>query len=240
MPDYTLADLPGFHNAPNIHSDPAIYEIENEAADPAGEIEAAMWQLGSWEGKIVLDLGAGTGFHVPRFHTAASHIFAVEPHPISRLLAMQRVSRLGLEKASVLTGSAEQIPLRDHSVDVCHARFAYFFGSGCEPGLREVARVMRPGGTFFVIDNDLRRGTFAQWLQQHPNFSRVHADDIEAFWAAQGFALQRIPSAWQFQSRGDLEAVVRLEFGSELAEKLLAGRDALSVEYHYCLYYRLY
>ncbi len=143
-----------------------------------------MWHLAPWNGKVVLDLGAGSGFHLPRFHTAAAHVFAVEPHAALRLLAMQRVARLGLERASVLTGSAEQIPLRDHSVDVCHARFAYFFGPGCEPGLREVERVMRPGGVFFVIDNDLRQGTFAHWLQQHPNFSQVRADNIEDFWAA--------------------------------------------------------
>ena len=42
----------------------------------------------------------------------------------------------------------------DASVDVVHARWAYFFGPGCEPGLRELARVLRRGGAAFVIDND--------------------------------------------------------------------------------------
>jgi ubiquinone/menaquinone biosynthesis C-methylase UbiE len=78
----------------------------------------------------VLDPGAGSGFHLSRFHAAAAHVFAVEPYAAVRLLAMQRVARMSLERASVLTGSAEQIPLRDQSIDVCHARLAYFFGPG--------------------------------------------------------------------------------------------------------------
>ena len=71
---------------------------------------------------------------------------------------MQRVARLGLERGSVLAGSAEQLVLADHMVGVAHARFAYFFGPGCEPGLAELARVIRPGGTAFIVDDDWRTG----------------------------------------------------------------------------------
>ena len=51
-------------------------------------------------------------------------------------------------------------------MDVAHARWAYFFGPGCEPGLGELARVVRPGGTAFVIDNDATRSTFGGWFRR--------------------------------------------------------------------------
>lgn len=235
----TEMKLPGVHLAPNIQSDPDLYEIENIAADPEGKIEAAMWSIAPWTDKIVLDLGAGTGFHVPRFHEQAAHVFAVEPHAESRLRAMRRAADLKLTRASVLIGSAEEIFLPNNSVDMVHARFAYFWGPGCEPGLAELVRVMRPDGVAFIIDNDLRNGTFAEWLRQIPNFPQK-VDQVEAFWEAQGFECLRIPSEWRFQNRSDLEAVARLEFGAELGTKLAAGHEGLSIEYHNCLYWRRY
>ena len=45
---------------------------------------------------------------------------------------------------------AEALPVPDASVDVVHARWAYFFGPGCEPGLAELDRVVRRGGTAIV------------------------------------------------------------------------------------------
>lgn len=82
--------------------------------------------------------------------------------------AMARLAALGLERASVMTSSAERIPLPDACVDVVHARFAYLFAPDCAPGLAELARVIRPGGAAFIIDTDLHSGTFAEWLRRSP------------------------------------------------------------------------
>ncbi|HSL30062.1 MAG TPA: methyltransferase domain-containing protein, partial [Anaerolineales bacterium] len=170
----------------------------------------------------------------------AEHVFAVEPHDASRLLAMQRIAQLGLQNVSVLKGSAEYIPLRDQSVDICHARFAYFFAPECLPGLRELERVIRPGGTAFIIENDLAEGTFAEWLRQSPYYKQATVSEVAQFWREQGFRDQSIPSEWRFERREDLEKVVRLEFGDALAEKLLAIHEGLRVSYHYRLYSRSY
>ena len=232
-------DLPGIHPSPNIQTAPDIYEVENRAADRDQRIEQAMQAIADWTGKILLDLGAGTGFHIPRFNQA-EHVFAVEPHDASRLLAMQRIASLGLPNVSILKGSAEHIPLRDQSVDVCHSRFAYFFAPNCLPGLRELERVMRPDGTAFIIDNDLVEGTFAEWLQQSPYYKSATASEVSEFWRKQGFNEQSIPSEWRFERREELENVVRLEFGNALAAKLLAQHEGLQISYHYKLYYRSY
>jgi ubiquinone/menaquinone biosynthesis C-methylase UbiE len=233
------SDLPGIHPSPNIQTSPDLYELENLAADPDQYLEHAMQAIAPWAGKTVLDLGAGTGFHIPRFHQAA-HVFGLEPHHDSRLLAMQRIAHLALRNVSILSGSAESSPLRDQIVDICHARFAYFFAPNCLPGLRELERVMRPGGTAFIIDNDLVEGTFAAWLQQSPYYKSATASEVTQFWHEQGFAEQSIPSEWRFERRKDLERVVQLEFGDVLAAKLLAQHEGLRISYYYKLYYRFY
>ena len=232
--------LDDIHPSPNIQGDPDLYEIENLAADPDGLVEQAMWRIAPWADQTVLDLGAGTGFHVPRFHDAARQVIAVEPHGPSRLRAMRRIVDLGLERASVVMGSAAAIPLPDASVDVLHARFAYFFGPGCEPGLAEIQRIIRPGGTAFIIDNDLRGGAFAGWLRRAPEWQQIDPDAIEAFWSSHGFAIERIASEWRFRTRPHLEAVIRLELPEDVADNVLRDHTGLSVAYHYLLLHRTF
>ncbi|HEU5240788.1 MAG TPA: class I SAM-dependent methyltransferase, partial [Ornithinibacter sp.] len=138
--------------SPNIWDTPDVYELENLAADRAGVIDTAIDTLHPFDGSDLLDLGCGTGFHLPRFATRGARVVGVEPHLPLVTLARQRLAAAG-SPARVLAGDAEAIPLRDESVDVVHARWAYFFGAGCEPGLSEVARVLRPGGTACIVDN---------------------------------------------------------------------------------------
>jgi SAM-dependent methyltransferase len=232
------AMLPGVHPAPNIQATPDVYEVENCAADPEQRIESAMRAVQDWRGLDVVDLGCGTGFHLPRFAATARHVTGIEPHQASRRAAVQRCRRLQLGNVAVLAGSAERLPLPDHSADVLHARFAYFFGPGCEPGITECLRVLRPGGVMFVVDNDLRSGTFASWLARSSWTPSHSADEVEGFWRGQGFELVRVPSRWAFASRDDLEAVVRIEFPPELANELLAEHRGVVVDYHYALYWR--
>jgi len=233
-----MSFLPGVHISPNIQSAPDVYEIENNAADPEQLIESAMWKIASWQGKVVVDLGSGTGFHLPRFHKYARHVIGVEPHGPSRLLAMERCNRLALEQTSVMIGSAEQILLPDHSVDFVHSRFAYFFGPGCEAGLNELQRIIAPGGVAFTIDNNLRHGTFATWLQQVPFFAQRSADQIDQFWQDQGYTLVEIASEWKFNTQEDLEAVIRLEFPQVVADSIMRNHTGLTLSYWYNLYWK--
>jgi len=119
--------------SPNIWQHPATYELENHAVDRDGLLEDAMRARADWAGRVVLDLGCGTGFHLPRFAGTASHVYGVEPHPGLLRLATRRTR--SVSGVTVLAGTAQAVPLPDASVDVAHARWAYFFGPGCEPGL---------------------------------------------------------------------------------------------------------
>lgn len=229
----------GVHLSPNIQNAPDIYEIENLAADPDMLIEAAMWNIQPWTNGIVLDVGAGTGFHLPRFHPHSDRTIAIEPHDPSRRAAKDRMSSLGMDEVSILGGSADALPLAWNSVDLVHARFAYFFAPDCDRGVRELERVVRPGGVAFIIDNDLRSGTFASWLRRSP-WVEHDPDLVEGFWRDRGFNITRIPGRWAFSTRQDLEAVVRIEFPADVAEEIIAEHRGIEVEYHYLLIHRRY
>ena len=51
------------------------------------------------------------------------------------------------------------------------------------------------------------------------------------FWDAQGWERHPVDIAWTFDSRADLEAVVRIEFAADVAEEILAGHTGTSVDY---------
>ncbi len=155
--------LPGTVPSPNIWQHPDIYELENRSVDPDRRIEAAMHEVYDWTGRDVLDVGCGSGFHLPRWAYDARSVTGVEPHP--GLVAGARRRTWGLTNVSVRLGTAQRLPVTDASVDLVHARWAYFFGPGCEPGLGELGRVLRRGGTAFVLDNDPTRSTFGGWFR---------------------------------------------------------------------------
>jgi ubiquinone/menaquinone biosynthesis C-methylase UbiE len=221
--------------SPNIWDSPDVYEVENRAVDRAGLVEATMGAIHPFDGADLLDVGCGSGFHLPRFAALGCRsVVGVEPHQPLLELARDRVA--GLSAVQVLEGVAQALPLPDASVDVAHARWAYFFGAWIEPGLRELERVLRPGGTAFVLDNDATRSTFGRWFSRaYPSYDPVA---VERFWTRQGWQRERLTIAWEFDTRADLEAVVRIEFPETAAEGILAEHVGTSVDYAVSLWWR--
>jgi SAM-dependent methyltransferase len=220
--------------SPNIWNHPEVYELENRAADPGGAIPAAMRSVADWSGRTLLDVGCGTGFHLPSWAQDAAQVIGVEPHQPLVALARRRTARLA--NVRVLEGTAQALPLPDASVDVVHARWAYFFGPGCEPGLAELDRVVRRGGAAFVVDNDPTRSTFGRWFRR--GFPEVDPDAVERFWSTRGWTRVPVDMGWSFGSREDLEAVVRIELPGEAAETALAEHTGTEVDYAVNVWWR--
>ncbi|CAI9400216.1 class I SAM-dependent methyltransferase [Nocardioides sp. T2.26MG-1] len=225
---------PGARPSPNIWHHPATYEIENRAVDPDGALGAAMLAVDDWAGRTVLDVGCGTGFHLPWFAETAASVVGVEPHADLVALARRRARRL--PNVTVHQGAAQSLPLPDVSVDVVHARWAYFFGPGCEPGLAELDRVVRRGGTAYVIDNDPTRSTFGAWFRR--GYPEVDPAAVERFWSTRGWTRVPVDLRWSFSSRADLEAVVGIEFTPAVADEVLAEHAGTEVDYAVNLWWR--
>nr|WP_155884654.1 class I SAM-dependent methyltransferase [Actinomadura flavalba] len=230
-----MADIaPGAVPSPNIWNSPQVYEIENRAVDPERALEAAMRALRPWAGGTVLDVGCGTGFHLPFFARDAARVVGVEPHAGLAAAARRRVA--DLPNVAVRVGAAQALPLPDASIDVAHARWAYFFGPGCEPGLAELDRVVRRGGAIFVIDNDATRSTFGGWFRRWlPSYDPAA---VERFWTRRGFSREPLTIRWSFASRADLAAVMDIEFPPELAATFLAEHDGVEVDYAVNLWWK--
>jgi ubiquinone/menaquinone biosynthesis C-methylase UbiE len=121
-----------------------------ERVRPSYPEEAIDWladQLDVGGDSTVLDLGAGTGKLTRQFVERVARVIAVEPGP--EMLAQLRQV---VPQAEALLGAAEAIPLRDESVDavVCGQSFHWFRR---REAMREIRRVLRPGGGLGLIWN---------------------------------------------------------------------------------------
>jgi len=117
-----------------------------ERSRPGYPDDAVRWLVGE-EPLDVVDLGAGTG-KLTRSLVARGHrVTAVEPLP-------EMISHLceAVPTATAVEGGAEAIPLADGRADVVVVAQAFhWFDHG--PALREIARVLRPGGRVSLIWN---------------------------------------------------------------------------------------
>jgi SAM-dependent methyltransferase len=224
--------LPGVVPSPNIWHHPDVYEVENRGVDPDGVLDEAMRSRHDWAGQRVLDVGCGNGYHLETFALTAAQVVGVEPHlPLVRA-AKRRLARVDPQvqrRITVLHGTAQHLPLPDASIDVAHARWAYFFGPGCEPGLAELHRVVRRGGTAFVVDVDATRSTFGRWFTAA--YPAYDARAVERFWARRGWSREALTIRWAMPDRAALEAVVRIELPPHHADRALAEHSGAELDY---------
>jgi SAM-dependent methyltransferase len=233
VPDRAFSD---YRFAPNIGGHPDVYEIENRALDRAGHVLEAMRALAPWAGKTIVDLGCGTGFWLARYAGQAARVIGIEPDRTVRARAVQAAR--DLPGTEVRPGSAEHTGLPDRSVDVVHARFAYFFPPGTDAGLTEVLRILRPGGWLIAVDNDYRWGEFADLLSAASSRpTRDVAADVDEWWRARGATRHEVRSEWRFASRADLAAVLGIEFPERVSRDWLARHpSAAGLTYGYVLF----
>jgi SAM-dependent methyltransferase len=119
---------------------------EYERGRPGYPPEAIAWLLGA-EPIEVLDIGAGTGKLTSALVAAGHHVIAVEPLDEMRVILEAR-----LPDVRALAGTAEQLPLTEHSVDAVTvgAAFHWFDHSLAQA---EIARVLRAPGVLGLLGN---------------------------------------------------------------------------------------
>ncbi len=105
--------------------------------------------------------------------------------------------------------------------------------------MRELDRVVRPGGTAFVVDNDYSRSTFGRWFRRaYPHLPSP--SEVERFWSVQGWTRVPVDIRWAFGSRADLESVVRIEYDARNADLILAEHEGPEVDYAVNLWWKRY
>ncbi|WP_198468703.1 arsenic resistance N-acetyltransferase ArsN2 [Acetomicrobium sp. S15 = DSM 107314] len=148
-------------------------------------------------GEVLLDLGSGPGLETialaRRIEPAIA--FGLDQSPAMVKKAEENAKRAGVSNVRFLTGSMEEIPLEDESVDVVVSNCAVNLASKKESVVEGVARVLRPGGRLVIAD--------VVWLQTPPAEVRK---DPEAWAMCFGGALE-VRDYEQLLKRAGFEAI---------------------------------
>jgi ubiquinone/menaquinone biosynthesis C-methylase UbiE len=132
----------------------------------------------------VLDVGCGTGRLLEKAgaHWPAARLLGVDPAP-----GMIEVARRRIPKATMDVAGAEALPLPAASVDLALSCVSLHHWKDRAQGLREAARVLRPGGQLCLADI-----TVPAWVSRV--FHRIKAaspDTLHSLVTQAGFRVEK-------------------------------------------------
>ncbi len=102
----------------------------------------------------MLEIGFGSGHNVPFYPAAVTEVSAVEPADLSWWLARSRLAAAGVPvRRSGLDG--QSLPFADDSHDAALSTWTLCTIPDVAAALREVRRVLRPGGALHFLEHGL-------------------------------------------------------------------------------------
>ncbi|MEW5869178.1 MAG: class I SAM-dependent methyltransferase [Chloroflexota bacterium] len=131
--------------------DPAVYDAQPFLNWDSQELSG----LVDFSGKVVLDIGAGTGRLAFVAAPQAQTVYCVEPVGNLRCYIREKARRMGLHNVYAVDGLITEIPFPDGFADVCMG--GHVFGDEPERELSELERVTRPGGMVILCPGSSER-----------------------------------------------------------------------------------
>lgn len=113
-------------------------------------IRATMERFAVGEGERLLDVGCGTGVLLEALARAAPRAALVGVDVSREMLAVARRTRTSLSR--LVTGDVASLPFAARSFDVVVSSNAFHFWIEPAAALREIRRVLTPGGRLVVTD----------------------------------------------------------------------------------------
>jgi ubiquinone/menaquinone biosynthesis C-methylase UbiE len=145
--------------------------------------EKAIATAGVQAGGIAADLGAGTGFITEGLLGRGLRIIAVDQSPVM-LAAMRKkfANEAGIEYRE---GTAEALPMADATANYAFGNMYLHHTERPAEAIREIARILKPGGRLVLTDLDEHTFEFLR-TEQHDRWLGFDRDDVRRWFVEAG------------------------------------------------------
>jgi ubiquinone/menaquinone biosynthesis C-methylase UbiE len=127
------------------------YDRQMAGAEKAGLREMRARLVAGAAGRV-LEIGGGTGASLPWYTGAVESLTLTDPEP-GMITRLQRRAAARAPRATVLRAPAEDLPFEDNSFDTAVSALVLCSVDDQPRALRELRRVVRPGGTLLFLEH---------------------------------------------------------------------------------------
>lgn len=214
-------------------NDARRYERLISREDQRGNLFQTLMEIHPFDGKTVVEFGAGTGRLTRIMSVLVKFIHAFDIAPAMLQEGYRVLSETGMENWSFTQADNRQIPVADNSADIVVEGWSFGHVMSWYPEnwqaeidrmLAEMQRIVKPDGTMILIEtmgtgsrkpsppsNDLAK-LYQYWQEQH------------------GFQYQWIRTDYQFESVAEADELMRFFFGDEMGDSLVANKNIIIPE----------
>lgn len=143
----------------------------------------ALETAGVQRGQVAADIGAGTGFITEALVQAGALVIAVDQS--DAMLAAMKKKYSGFQDIDYRIGEAEDLPIPSESVDYAFANMYLHHVEIPLEAIKEMARILKPGGKLILTDLDEHEYDFLR-TEQYDRWMGFKREDIKQWLSEAG------------------------------------------------------